>query len=267
MKAGTLVAAVTVSGILGGIVGALLVQAPSAPPAPAVTGAPSTEASDRAESLSKEVADLRARLEEMQGSVTASAQDSSKLRMELDREHKAASLARSRLESLEMGGAGHAPGDLFHEGLAVEGGAVPIPLGRIAMGATGLSARMKKTLELMGKPEDERWAAIREALSLTDLQEQELKAALKERDLAMRDMTKIESHEVTGPDGNVSNVMRVSAPDPEKVRETRRKYDDRVNASLTADQSKKWKDEGYEAAAGGGGAMVFTSVTTDFGEK
>ncbi len=81
-------------------------------------------------------------------------------------------------------------------------------------------------------------------------------------------MTKfqIQSHEVTGADGNATMAMSVSAPDPEKMKETRRKYDDRVNASLTPDQAKKWRDEGYESAAGGGGAMVFTSVETTIGE-
>ncbi len=263
MKAGTLVASMTIAGILGGIAGALLVQGASPAPSAAGPAAPAPEAPDRSDALSKEVADLRARLEEMQSSVAATSRDASKLRMELERERKAAAPARSRGEGLESPGPGSLPGDVLHPpALTLEGGAVPIRLGRLAAGSAALDARTKTMLDLLRKTEDERWTAIREALSLNDVQEAELKAALKERDTALRDLTKIEQHEVTGADGNTTMSMKVSHPDPEKAREVRTRYDDRVNASLNADQAKKWREDGYEAAAGGGGAMVITSVTS-----
>jgi len=270
MKPGALVAAVTASGILGGVVGALLVQGPSSHPAPAGTGAASVEAPARDEALGKEVADLRARIEEMQGAVAASSQDATKLRADLERERKASAAARTRLESLEKGEGRKDGGDVILPP-GVEMGAVPLQLGKFAVegGVAGsaINARLKKTLELMRKPEDERWTAIREALSLSSGQEDELKAAIKERDLAMRDLTKVETHEVTGPDGSTTTAMTVAHPDPEKVKDVHRKYDDRVNANLTADQAKKWRDDGYESAAGGGGAMVFTSVTTTLDDR
>ena len=255
MKSGTLVAAMTISGILGGIAGALLVQGSSTAAPASGPAAPAPEAPDRSEPLAKEVADLRARLEEMQSSVAATSQDSARMRMELDRERKAAALARPRLEGPER------PETVVHPGtFELDRGALPLRLAAAA--GTRLDARAKKMFELLGKPEEERWKAIREDLSLNDLQEQELKAALKERDVAMRDLTKIEQHEVIGPDGTASIAMSVSPPDPEKAKEVRQKYDDRVNASLNADQAKKWREEGYEAAAGGGHSMMITSVTS-----
>jgi hypothetical protein len=261
MKTGVLVAAMAATGVIGGVVGAIFAQGvcPAAPaPAPAVPPSDSPDAAARAESLSKEVAELRARLEEMQGAVTASDQETAKVRAEMEREKKAAAVARGRIEGMEKGAL--PPGSIEPPiAGAVEKGAVPIRLGRVA--ARGeLPASVKRTLELMSKTEEERWTAIRDALSLNTSQEEELKAAIKERDVAIRDMTKVETHDVAGPDGTTTTAMSVSHPDPEKMKDTMRRYDERVNGALTADQSKKWREEGYEAAAGGGGnAMVFSS--------
>ena len=56
-------------------------------------------------------------------------------------------------------------------------------------------------------------------------------------------------------------------PDVEKLREARKKYDDRVSAALTPDQSKKWREEGYESALGGGSRAVFASAITVEGDR
>jgi hypothetical protein len=261
MKAGVLVAAMVGTGILGGVVGSLLAGGPSSP-APAAT--PEAGPAPRDENLAKEVADLRALLEEMQASSATAHQDSARLRADLDRERKASADARARIESLE-GGGHHGARPLLPG--QVETGAIPLRLGRLGRDVGALSGKVGKTLELLQKPEAERWTAIREALGLSPAQEEDLKTAIKERDLALRDAMKVESREVTAPDGTTSTAMSVSTPDPEKMRENRRKYDEKVDATLTPEQAKRWREEGYETAAGAGSSTtVVTAVEGSWSE-
>ncbi len=262
MRTGTLVAALTASGIAGGIVGGLLVQGGS-PSTAARPGSPApapAEPAPRDAALDREVAALRARLDEMQASVGAATAESGRLRVEVDQEKKAATEARARLAGLEAGAAraGALP-------VAIDGGR-EMALGQLrgsvfAVGAReGLPERVKKAFELRQKTEEERWAAVREALGLSGGQEEDLNAAIKERDQAMKDAVKVTSDGAGGADGNGNTAITISTTDPEKAAEARKAYDDRVTSTLTADQAKKWRDDGYEDAfRGAAGPFVISN--------
>ena len=265
MNNGTTVVAITAAGLLGGFAGALLVHELDgprvAPPAEAAAAAV------RDESLENEVASLRARLDEMQVSVGARAEEASKLReetaqvrKELEQEKKSGAESRDRLAAVEAGGARHAGGRILNAN-----GAVPLGEGQFALGlASGDPARaeaMRKYFEMRQKPEEERWAAARDALGLSSSQEEELKAAIKERNEAMRTAIKMETKDAPGSDG--SPQVSVAIPDATKMIEARKKYDDRVNASLSADQAKKWRDDGYEGSLGGGTRTMAVAFQTD----
>ena len=123
--------------------------------------------------------------------------------------------------------------------------------------------RFRRAQELRALSVDERWQKARDALGLTAVQEEDLKAAIKERDEAMRDAMKITTQD--GKDGGAGQVT-VALPDFEKVRDARKKYDDRVGQTLNAEQSKKWKEDGYEGALGGGGGpMIATAIRVETG--
>jgi hypothetical protein len=256
MRTGVLVAALTASGVVGGLVAALLARGPSSPEAPGAAAETPRETGS-AEDLAREVDSLRARLDEMQSSVAASADRAERLRADLEAERKAAAETRTRLEGMEAARSAAPPvalGDRLGLLAGGEGNAV-----RFALPA-GHADRMAKVAELRQKNEDERWAAARDALSLTAGQEEELKAAIKERGEALRDALRVETKEAAG-EGEVT----VRVPDVEKMREARRRYDDRVNAALSQDQAKRWRDEGYEGALGGGGLQVTSAVLVEGG--
>ena len=200
MRTGTLVAALTMSGVLGGVAGALLVQG------------------------------------------------------------TAGAAVRERLAGLETAGTRPALGRLFAAGGEPGSADAPVQFATRIGDVSALTDRLKRTMDLRQKPEEERWAAAREALGLTLSQEEELKTAIKERDQSMRDAMKVESREVKDADGNGTQAVTISMPDPEKMREARRKYDDRVGSALNQEQAKKWRDDGYEGALGGGMGMGILST-------
>jgi hypothetical protein len=261
MRTGTLVAVLTASGIAGGIVGGLLVQGGSSPAAPH-PGSPASspaEPDPRDAALEKEVASLRARLDEMQASVGNAATESGRLRTELEKQKKAGSEARARLAGLEAGGMPTGPLPVSFEG----GRAFAVGQLRgtvVGMDGQGLPERVKRAFELRQKPEEDRWAATREALGLSGGQEEDLKAAIKERDQAVKDTVKV-TGDLTGADGTGNTSITISTSDTDKVREARKAYDDKVSSTLTADQAKKWREDGYEDAFRGGGPLVITSTS------
>lgn len=110
-------------------------------------------------------------------------------------------------------------------------------------------ARMRTVQDLRRKPVEERWQAARDALSLSLPQEEALKAALETRQKAFRDAMKETSREGT----------TFLVPDPEKVRAARAAYDAEVERTLSGDQARRWRADGYEdalRATGGGGRPV-----------
>ena len=76
----------------------------------------------------------------------------------------------------------------------------------------------------------------------------------------MRAAITVENRGTDGVSPASGEAISVRMPDVEKLREARKKYDDRVSAALTPDQSKKWREEGYESALGGGSRAVFASA-------
>jgi hypothetical protein len=255
MKAAALAAATGAAGVLGGVIGAFLAGGGASSPAAAPPAAP-VAAEPAAGDLAKEVASLRARLEEMQASVVHASAETTRLKDEVAAERKeaaerekvaaatAAGIHRLRGLRAPRGKDGSAP-------QLLEEGDTPV-FAMAAVDGAGLPERFRKAMELRRKTEDERWAAAREALGLTATQEEELKAALKERNEAMNGAMKITSTENVAPDGTKSNAVTIAMPDAGKLEEARKRYDDRVAGALNQDQARKWKDDGYEQAMGGG---------------
>ena len=264
MKTGMLVLALTIAGVLGGMCGALLVQGMS--PAPAPVGAPA-DASPASrppdEAREKTLADLRGRIEVLEANLGNVAAESGRIRDELAAERKAGGEAREKLATLEKDSAAAvhgAPDAISFGSRSVElGQAMPMLAGSGPMGE-----RFRKTGELRALSVEDRWQKAREALGLTAYQEEELKAALKERDEANRDAMKVTTSEVKGADGSSNQSLSFAIPDMEKIRESRKRYDDRVNQSLNAEQAKKWKDDGFEGALGAGpGGLFATAIRVD----
>jgi hypothetical protein len=256
MRTIALVGAVTAAGVVGGIAGALVVQDAGGPSrVPRAPAAPEGDSSASDASLAKEVAALRARVEELQAAATAANAESARLRTALEQQEKASAESRGRLERLEA--APNAAGLQSAMALTPENrDLLASRLRTVSLGALeagGNVDRLRKSLELRLKPEEERWTATREALGLTAGQEEDLKTAIKDRSQAFQDAVKAAT-DTSSADGSVA--IRVVTPDSEKMRDARKAYDDRVNQVLSADQAKKWRDEGYEDAFGGGGSRA-----------
>jgi len=269
MQTGALVAALTGAGIVGGIAGALVAQGgprdstgsrwepvpgdagPSRDPAPDLRGMD--------ESVARELTALRARLDELQASVATASAETTRLQAELVKEREASAARAKRIETLESAGAAAAAqGPAFGRAIrSLDGDTIRLE------GA--LSDRMKKSAELRALPEEERWSKAREALGLSGGQEEELKAAIKERAEAMRAAVVVENRADNANPG-AGEALTVRMPDMEKIRDARTKYEERVNATLTPEQSKKWRDEGYESALGVRGGMLASAVVVE-GER
>lgn len=265
MKTGALVLALTMAGVVGGAAGALLVQAgsdsPAAAPSPGAGRASGDASAD--ERRAKESADLRNRVEVLEANLGNAVQETSRLREELAAATKASGEARERLAALETRPAGGEAGAVAsalqrmqeaQRAVAIEGAPIAI---------SGFGERFKKMSELRALPPEERWAKAREALGLTTTQEEELKAAIRERDEGMQEVVKaaMQAREDAARDG-AADAARGRAFDLVKMQEVRRRYDDRVAQTLNADQQKKWREEGYDRAMGGG-VDVVTSVRFD----
>jgi chromosome segregation ATPase len=104
-------------------------------------------------------------------------------------------------------------------------------------------ARMRSVQALRRKSEAERWTAARDALGLTPQQEEQLQAALRARSEGLRDALT----EVAPGDGGLA----LRAADPVKARAARATYDEALSAVLTAEQKRRWQEEGYEDALRG----------------
>ena len=259
MQTGALVAALTGAGIVGGIVGALVAQGTDrsvAATGPRAEVEPAPDLSGMDESVARELSALRARLDEMQASVATASAEAARLQAEVVKEREASAERAKRIEALETAGAAAAAqGPALARSLrSLDGDAIRLE------GAIG--DRMKKSAELRALPEEERWTKARDALGLSGGQEEELKAAIKERAEAMRAAVVVENRgENAGP--GAAEGISVRVPDIEKIRDARTKYDERVHATLTPEQSKKWRDDGYEAALGVRGTMFASAVVVE----
>jgi len=110
-----------------------------------------------------------------------------------------------------------------------------------------------KGFKLAGLPEEEKWARLREGLSLDSYQETELKQIAIDYRKTMNDMFK------TGDDG-----FKIGSIDLGKIMKARTDADERVKNLLSEEQHKKYEKENYGAAVGIGGSTT-VSVSTSFG--
>lgn len=108
-------------------------------------------------------------------------------------------------------------------------------------------------------PEADRWKKAQDEVRLTDMQIENLKRAVAERDAAMKDATQVETVSAEG-----GNALRIRFPkvDPEKAAAAQQDYDRKVNDTLDADQEKTWKEKGYDQAFGNGGRSSAVFVST-----
>ncbi len=115
-------------------------------------------------------------------------------------------------------------------------------------------------------PEAERWEKARDEIGLSNIQEDEIKSALAERDKAIEESMEIKRDE---SDGNTR--ISVRSMDFEKTRAANQAYRRRVDNTLNDDQRKSWSEKGYDNAFGKGSmgaATVFaigTSISTSSG--
>jgi hypothetical protein len=152
-------------------------------------------------------------------------------------------------------------------------GSQPVRIGRILgengeiAGITGALEGLQRSFELRALPEGERWDKAREELGLNDVQVDEIKAALEERDAAIDESMVVERDEDDG-----SSRISVRRMDFAKTREANEAYKKRVDNVLNDDQKKSWKDKGYENAFGRGAMGTATvisigSITNDSSES
>jgi len=110
-----------------------------------------------------------------------------------------------------------------------------------------------KGFKLLGLPEEEKWAKLREELSLDSYQETELKQIAADYRKTMSEM-------FTTEDGG----FKIGKIDLGKIMKAKTDADERVKNLLSDNQYKKYQKENYGTAVGiGGGTTV--SVSTSFG--
>jgi hypothetical protein len=114
-----------------------------------------------------------------------------------------------------------------------------------------------KGYELARLPEEEKWAKLREELSLDSYQESELKQIAKDYQKAMSDMFKVDES------GGGSGSLSLGKIDLGKIMKARKDADERVKNLLSEEQNEKFRNENYGAAIGLGGATT-VSVSTTF---
>lgn len=150
------------------------------------------------------------------------------------------------------------------------GGAAGEPLqiqgGNIVLGdaVKAQLAGLGEGLRLRMLPEAERWKKAQDDLHLTDMQVENLKAAITARDTAMRESMQVE----TTTDGGTSNIT-IRRMDPAKAAAAQQEYDRQVTNLLDSEQKKSWNEKGYNRAfggGGGGGAVMITSSSIDFNQ-
>ena len=117
-------------------------------------------------------------------------------------------------------------------------------------------------------PEAERWEKARDEIGLSNIQEDEIKSALAERDKAIE-----ESMEVERDESGRSTRISVRSMDLEKTRAANQAYRRRVDNTLNDDQRKNWSEKGYDNAFGQGSMGVATvisigtSISTSSGDE
>jgi hypothetical protein len=146
-------------------------------------------------------------------------------------------------EKLQTGGGSPRLGTLFSEDVRLEG---------LTSSLSGLT----KSFELRRLPENERWDRAREEVGLTDMQVEEIQAAIEERDKAIDESMVIEREEEDG-----ASRFSVRRMDLDKTREANEAYRKRVDNTLNDDQKKAWKDNGYENAFGRGAMGTATVIS------
>jgi hypothetical protein len=113
-----------------------------------------------------------------------------------------------------------------------------------------------------GLPEADRWKKACEEVGVSDVQVEELKAAVAERDRALEDAFVTEKSEGDGEGGSFT-LRRL---DQEKAAAANREYSDRLDRTLTADQRSKWKSGGWDHSFGrlpGGGSGAVMTIEAD----
>jgi chromosome segregation ATPase len=254
MKTGATAVVALAAGIAGGVAAALVAEGGGAPPSvPAPARSGSEAAPVLPPTLARELEELRGRVDVAEASASRAALEVAAVRGELEE----AKAALARVEEAARQRLDRAPtpeGELVpvaeHIAHAVEA--------RLG-GSTDLAERLRRVSDLRRRPVEERWASVKEALGLTATQVEELQAAVKERDEATRAAIQ-EARAARGDGGGRAVAVR---PDRAKLEEARRRYDERVGQALTADQAKRWREDGHEdALRGGGGAVVLEVVGT-----
>jgi hypothetical protein len=128
-------------------------------------------------------------------------------------------------------------------------GATRMPMMRLGGG---------RGFKLAGLPEEEKWAKLREELTLDSYQESELKQIAADYRKAMSEMFRTEA---TGG-GSIS----FGKIDLGKVLKAKTDADERVKNLLSEEQHEKFTKENYGAAIGLGGSTS-VSVSTTFGSS
>ena len=121
--------------------------------------------------------------------------------------------------------------------------------GRPMIGLAGPGRGFK----LASLPEEEKWAKLREELSLDSYQETELKQIAADYKKAMSEM-------FTTEDGG----FKIGKLDLMKIMKAKTDADKRVKNLLSEEQYKKFQKENYGSAVGLGGSTT-VSVSTSFG--
>lgn len=134
-------------------------------------------------------------------------------------------------------------------------GTVIGPGGEVA-GLSGALSGLQRSFELRRLPEEERWSKAREEVGLNDVQVEEIKAALAERDTAIDASMVVERDETDG-----AQRISVRRMDFEKTREANEAYRRRVDNVLNDEQKKAWKEKGYENAFGRGAMGTATVIS------
>ncbi len=117
---------------------------------------------------------------------------------------------------------------------------------------------LTKGLELRKLPEAERWDKARDEVGLSEVQIDEIKSAITERDAAVKEAMKIEPDDT----GDRRLPVRIRNLDFTKAREANDAYRKRVDNTLNDQQKKDWKGKGYDNAFGDSGmGMGFSTGT------
>lgn len=260
MRNGAVVAGLALAGLLGGAVGALLREPP--PPATNPGPSPASTASRSGGADAALLVRLQERVAALEGSLAEAGTETARLRARLDERAAAAASVEERLAAAEQRAA---EGNRERSGFIPFGGesggpavATDVALSERTVELTRSVERLRGMAELARLTREERWEKARLDLGLTPHQEETLKEAI---DTWRKDLRgAMEDKEITNRDND--QVVRVRLPDPEKMKEARRSYDDRVTGLLNEEQAKKWKESGYGSSLGAPseGSTVSTAV-------